>query len=134
MLAILAVVTALVIPQFIGARFGNEAVPMAGDSLMVMLRDARRMAIQYNQTVTVHLDPTSGLYEVDTTGASGTGLYISRQLGMGGFESLQSPLQRLQYVFRPTGAAFGDSVIAQGNGAAMIMVDPWSGQPTAYYR
>jgi hypothetical protein len=41
---------------------------------------------------------------------------------------LVTDLPRLQYVFRPTGAAFGDTVIVRGGSLPLtIRIDPWSG-------
>ena len=50
-------------------------------------------------------------------------------------ETLITDLPRLQYVFRPTGAVFGDSVLVRGFGATvMIMMDEWSGQAVVHAR
>jgi prepilin-type N-terminal cleavage/methylation domain-containing protein len=131
-LAITALVAAVVIPSLVGPQFGNDPVPQVGDQIVGLLRDARRAAIQYSQTVTVRVDPTSGMFQVDTTGAYGTGTYSSGQIDLSTYESLDTDLPRLVYVFRPNGAAFGDSVGVRGaNGAATVFVDPWSGMPYA---
>ena len=131
-LAITALVAAVVIPALVGPQFGNDPVPQVGDQIVGLLRDARRSAIDYDQTITVRIDPTSGMYQIDTTGAYGTGMYTQGQLSLSAFESLVTDLPRLVYVFRPTGAAFGDSVGVSGsNGAATVLVDPWSGMPYA---
>lgn len=131
-LAITALVAAVVIPAMVGPQFGNDPVPQVGDEIVGLLRDARRAAIDYDQVVTVRVDPTSGNFQVDTTGAYGTGMYSNGQLSLGAYESLVTDLPRLVYVFRPTGAAFGDSVGVRGaNGAATVFVDPWSGLPYA---
>jgi prepilin-type N-terminal cleavage/methylation domain-containing protein len=131
-LAITALVAAVVIPAMVGPQFGNDPVPQVGDQIVGLLRDARRAAIDYDQTITVRVDPTSGFYQVDTTGAYGTGVYSQGQLDLSAYESLVTDLPRLVYVFRPTGAAFGDSVGVRGaNGAATVFVDPWSGMPYA---
>lgn len=131
-LAITALVAAVVVPAMVGPQFGNDPTPQVGDQIVAMLREARRTAIEYDQTLTVRLDPTSGMYQVDTTGASGTGMYAQGQLDLSAYESFVTDLPRLVYVFRPTGAAFGDSVGVRGaNGAATVFVDPWSGMPYA---
>lgn len=129
-MAIMAIAAAVVVPQLADPNFGFGAVQpaMPGDQLTSLLRDSRRLALQYGQTVTVHLDPTSGMYEVDTTGAYGTGVYVASTLAMGAFESMSTDLQRLKFVFRPDGVTFGDTVVVHGsNGSLMIMADPWSG-------
>jgi prepilin-type N-terminal cleavage/methylation domain-containing protein len=134
-LAILGIAAIVVVPQFVGARFGNDPAPVAGDLVMGLMRSARTAAIQYGQTVTVHLDPTSGMYEVDTTGAYGTGIYLASTLEMSAWESISTDQPRLKFVFRPNGAAYGDSVLVHGqSGSAMVMPDPWSGQPLWFQR
>jgi prepilin-type N-terminal cleavage/methylation domain-containing protein len=131
-LAIMALVAAVVIPSLVGPQFGNDPVPQVGDQIVGLLRNARRAAIEYDQTVTVRVDPTSGMFQVDTTGAFGTGMYSSGQIDLSVYESLVTDLPRLVYVFRPNGAAYGDSVGVRGaNGTATVFVDPWSGMPYA---
>ena len=131
-LAITALVAAVIIPSMVGPQFGDNPVPQVGDEIVGLLRDARRTSLDYNQIVTVRVDPTSGFFQVDTTGAYGTGTYTSGQLDLSAYESLVTELPRLVYVFRPTGAAYGDSVGVRGaNGAATVFVDPWSGMPYA---
>jgi prepilin-type N-terminal cleavage/methylation domain-containing protein len=134
-MAIMAIAAAVVIPQLIGADFGNHQAALPGDQLMVLMRDSRKMAIQFQQTVTVRLDPQSGLYQVDTSGGNGTGMWNTGTLPMSAFESMSTDLQRLSFVFRPNGAAYGDSVIVRGGaGSAMITVDPWGGTPQFFWR
>jgi prepilin-type N-terminal cleavage/methylation domain-containing protein len=126
-LAIMAVAATLVIPV-LTQRFGTEQPPQSGDALMALLRDARRTAILHAQTVSVRVDPATGLYRVDTTGIAGTGLLAEGGLGMSAWETLVTDLPRLQYVFRPTGAAFGDTVVVRGSERTVaISLDPWSG-------
>ena len=108
--------------------FGTEKPPETGDALTALLRDSRRTAIEFTQTVTVRIDPSSSYYRVDTTGVSGTGLYYDGVLALSNFESLQTDAPRLQFVFQPTGNAFGDSVVVAGSSSAVtIQLDPWSG-------
>ena len=72
---------------------------------------------------------------MDTTGAYGTGLYADGTLAMSTYETLETSLKRLRYMFRPSGAALGDTVaIRGGEYAVTIVVDPWSGYAAAYAR
>ena len=49
-------------------------------------------------------------------------------LDIGLSRTLVTDLPRLQYVFRPTGAAFGDTVVVRGGPQPLtIRIDPWSG-------
>src|SRR5689334_3686396 len=96
-LAITALVAAVVIPSFVGPQFGEDPVPQAGDQIVGLLRTARRTAIEYDQIVTVRVDPTSGMFQVDTTGGYGTGTYSSGQLDLSAYEALETDLPRLVY-------------------------------------
>jgi len=126
-LAIMAASSMIVIPA-LNARFGNEQPQYAGESVMKLLRDARSLAISNKQSVILRVDPVSGFYRVDTSGVAGTGMYFEGELELGAWESLITDQPRLVYVFKPTGAAFGDSVIVRGDGATvLITLDPWSG-------
>ena len=79
--------------------------------------------------VVLRIDPISGRYRADSTGVAGTGLLAQGTLTHDPSETFITDLPRLQYVFRPTGAVFGDSVLVRGFGATvMIMMDEWSGQ------
>ena len=41
---------------------------------------------------------------------------------------LVTPLPRLTFVFKPTGAAFADTVVVRGTTSSVLVgVDPWSG-------
>jgi len=85
--------------------------------------------------VALRIDPASGRYRVDTSGVSGTGLYVEGSLELGALESMESDRPRVQYIFRPTGATYGDTVIVRSaNGSVLIAVDPWSGVATSYAR
>lgn len=125
-LALVALGTALVVPNWID--FEGSPAPVPGESVVALLRDARRVAIEGKQTVAVRIDPATKHFRVDTTGVSGTGALIDGSLEVGAYESLDTDLQRLQFVFLPSGAAMGDSVLVRGtDGPFLLTVDPWSG-------
>ncbi len=131
--AVMAVTALLVIPQWL--QLGNDTSRGASDSLLTLLRDSRRLAIMSNQVVAVRIIPLSGTFRVDTSGVGGSGEFRSGQLALSALESLETDQERLQFVFRPTGAAFADSLIVRGaDGAVLIAVDPWSGEAAAYAR
>ncbi len=132
-MAMMAVAALLVIPAY--TDFGAVPPVLPGNALLALLRDSRRLAIDNSLTVAVRVDPATNYYQVDTTGLAGTGRFTEGTLEIGTYESLTTDLPRLQYIFRPSGAALGDSVTVQGNSAnAVIVVDAWSGEATLYAR
>ncbi len=131
--AIMAVTALIVAPQWM--RLGDAPAAATGQPILDALRDARRLAITAHQVVALRIDPASGRYRVDTSGVSGTGLYVEGSLELGALESMESDRPRVQYIFRPTGATYGDTVIVRSaNGSVLIAVDPWSGVATSYAR
>jgi prepilin-type N-terminal cleavage/methylation domain-containing protein len=132
-LAISAVAALLVVPAW--TNLGENKPPEAGSAVTQLLRDARRVAIGQRLVVAVRVDPATGLYRVDTTGVAGTGLLAEGSLEIGALESLETDLSRLTYVFRPSGAAWGDSVVIRGSEQTLVVhVNPWSGEPEVYAR
>jgi hypothetical protein len=96
--------------------------------MLGLLHDARKASIDYNATTTVRLDPKTLKYEVDTSSGAGFGVLAEGVLDLGLSQSLETDLPRLQYVFRPTGAAFADEVVVRGGPKQLtVRVDPWSG-------
>ncbi len=131
--AVMAITALIVVPQWL--RLGAAESRGAADAMLALLRDARRLAIVANQVVALRMDPESGAYRIDTTGVNGSGEFASGQLNLGALEALESVQPRLQFVFRPTGATFGDTLIVRGaDGAVLIAVDPWSGEAAAHAR
>jgi Tfp pilus assembly protein FimT len=131
--AIMAVTALLVVPQW--ASLNNEEPANLTTSVLDVLRDSRKLAIASSQTVALRIDPLSGLYRVDTTGVTGSGLFAEGQLDLGALESIETDRPRLQFVFRPSGAAFADTLLVRGTrGTSVIAVDPWSGVAGAYAR
>jgi prepilin-type N-terminal cleavage/methylation domain-containing protein len=125
-LLVMAIAGLLAAPAF--ARFGTEQPPGGADAMVGLLRDARKAAMDYDATVTLRLDPKTLKYQADTSGVNGFGTLAAGYLDLGLAQTLVSDEPRLQYVFRPTGAAFADTVVVRGGPVALIVrVDPWSG-------
>jgi Tfp pilus assembly protein FimT len=124
--AIMTVMALLVAPAI--GRFGDDQPKGSADQLLALLRDARKAAIAQNTLVTLRVDPASGRYQADTTGARGSGLLVEGRLDLGAAEVLITDQPRLLYIFRATGAAFADTVLVRGTRATVLVsVDPWSG-------
>jgi len=125
-LAVMAIASLLVAPAL--ARFGTESPPRSEDRLLTLLADARKAAITHGAQATLRLDPTSGAYRADTTTTMGTGVLGEGVLDLAMEERLVTPLPRLTFVFKPTGAAFADTVVVRGTTSSVLVgVDPWSG-------
>jgi prepilin-type N-terminal cleavage/methylation domain-containing protein len=125
-LLVMAIAATLAAPAF--ARLGSERPPTAADAMIGLLHDARKASLDFNSTVTLRIDPKSLKYEVDTSGAAGYGILAAGTLDLGFGQTLETDRPRLQYVFRPTGAAFADSVVVRGASVPLVVrVDPWSG-------
>jgi Tfp pilus assembly protein FimT len=123
---IMAIATMLAAPAF--ARLGTERPATAADAMVGLLRDARKAAIDFNVTATLRLDPRTLRYQIDTSGARGFGMLTKGTLDLGLTQSLLTDQLRLQYVFKPTGAAFADTVVVRGGEVPLVVrVDPWSG-------
>ena len=125
-LAVMALSAVLVAPAF--ARLGTEQPRAAASALLALLRDARGSAIERNTVVTLRLDPVSGHYRADSSGIRGSGVLAEGTLQLDATETLVTPLPRLQFVFRPTGASLGDTVLVRGGQqSVLVVVDSWSG-------
>jgi Tfp pilus assembly protein FimT len=126
-LLIMGIAATLAAPAF--ARLGNNDAPQGnGAPLVALINNTRKAAIAHNATAILRLDPKTLKYQIDTTTVSGSGMMAEGHLDMGLAETLVSDEPRLQYVFRPTGAAFADTVELRGAPKArVIRVDPWSG-------
>jgi prepilin-type N-terminal cleavage/methylation domain-containing protein len=125
-LLVMAISATLAAPAF--ARFGTEQPTRGGDQLIGLLRDARKASIAYNATVTLRLDPKTLKYQVDTSTVMGAGTLAEGALDLGLSETLVTDLPRLVYLFRPTGAAYADSVVVRGGQVPLVIrVDPWTG-------
>jgi prepilin-type N-terminal cleavage/methylation domain-containing protein len=125
-LLVMSIAATLAAPAF--ARFGAEPPSGAADRMLGLLHDARKVAFDHNATVTLRLDPKTLRYQLDTSGVFGFGTFAAGTLDLGLTQSLVTDQPRLQYVFRPTGAAFADSVVVHGGEIPWIVrVDAWSG-------
>ena len=125
-LLILAVTATLAAPAI--ARLGEDQPTTSADRMLALLHDGRKVALENHTTVILRLDPKTLRYEVDTLGFQGSGLFASGKLDLDIMQSLETDQPRLQFVFRPTGAAFADSVVVRGGDRPLtVRVDPWSG-------
>ena len=132
-LAVLAVTLALAAPAI--GNFGVVKPRGDAEPLLALLRDARGEAVYASAQVAVRLDPASGSYRVDTTGVNGMGPYATGTLDLGGATVFVSDLDRLQFLFQPSGASFSDSVAVRGpGGTKMVIVDVWTGVARAESR
>jgi len=125
-LAIMLIAGGLVVPALVD--LGRTPQRRTADSLLSLLNASRKLAIAHNVTVTIALDPKSGNYRVDSTGYYGAGLVMQSQIDLLGMESMATDAPRLNYVFKPTGAAMGDTVRIRGaDSSVVVSIDPWSG-------
>ncbi len=125
-LAIMAVSALLVAPAI--GRIGQGKPAAVGDGLLKLLHDARQIAIERNETVTLRMDPLSGRYRADTVGVNGSGELGEGTLALGAQETMVTDLPRLVYVFHPTGSTFADTVLVRGGTkSVLVSVDAWNG-------
>jgi prepilin-type N-terminal cleavage/methylation domain-containing protein len=132
-LLIIAIVATLTAPAFV--ELGEDRPQTSEDVLLKVLRDTRTLAIEHSVEATLLIDPKTGHYRVDTTSSFGTGRVVEDTLRFAATEGLESDLPRVRYMFRPTGAAFGDSVTVRGaDSTRVVTIDTWSGMPHAIAR
>jgi prepilin-type N-terminal cleavage/methylation domain-containing protein len=132
-LLIMAIAATVAAPAFVS--LGKEPAHGVTAALLDLLSDTRAMSIERAVESTLLIDPVNGHYRLDTTSTFGTGTVIEDSLRLGAIERLETDLPRLRYVFRPTGAAFADSVVVLGGDSTrLIIVDPWSGVAHAIAR
>jgi prepilin-type N-terminal cleavage/methylation domain-containing protein len=125
-LLVLAIAAGLAAPAF--ARLGSEKPEGSADRVLGLLHDARKAAIDFNATTTLRLDPKTLKYALDRSGVNGAGRLAEGTLDLGLTQTLETDKPRLQYLFRPSGAAFADTVIVRGGSVPLVVrVDPWSG-------
>jgi prepilin-type N-terminal cleavage/methylation domain-containing protein len=125
-LLVLAIAATLTAPAF--ARLGTEQPSKGADRILALLHDSRKAALDYNATVTLRLDPKTLKYQVDTATVIGKGTLAAGILDLGTTETLVSDQPRLLYVFRPSGAAYADTVLVHGAESPLVVrVDPWTG-------
>ena len=132
-LLIMAIVASLTAPAF--ASLGEEKEKTSADALIKLLRDTRSLAVEHAVEATLLIDPKNGHYRVDTTSSFGTGKVAEDTLRFAATEGLESDLPRVRYVFRATGAGFGDSIVVRGTDSTrVLLIDTWSGVPHAIAR
>lgn len=125
-LLVMSIAATLAVPAF--ARFGADQPRGPADAMIGLLRDSRTVALDYDATATLRLDPRTLRYRLDTSGVNGSGTFTEGRLDLGIAQTLATDKPRLQYVFLPTGAAFADTAIVRGGNVPWIVrVDAWSG-------
>lgn len=124
-LLVMAIAASLAAPAF--ARLGTEQPTTGADAMLTLLRDARTAAVKYNTTSTLRIDPKTLKYQLDTSGIDGNGPMMLGKLDLGMSQSLVTDQPRLQFIFRPTGAAIADSVVLHGEVPLIVRVDLWNG-------
>lgn len=124
--ALVAIAALLVTPQWWPA----DAEPAdVAETLRTQLEEARAQARRARQLVTVRLDATLGRLTIDTSGTAGGARWRDLPLPEASRGTFEPSDARATFVFRPTGAAFGDSVrVRTPGGAVWLSVDPWSGE------
>ena len=132
-LLIITIVATLTAPAFV--KMGEERDKTSAELVIKLLRDTRTLAIEHAVEATLLIDPETGHFRVDTTSSFGSGRVAEDTLRFAAAEGMESNLPRVRFVFRPTGAAFGDSVRVRGSDSThVILLDIWSGVPRAIAR
>ena len=124
--ALVAIAALLVTPQWWPA----DAEPAdAAETLRTQLEEARDQARRARQVVTVRVDAALGRLTVDTSGTSGRDRWRDVPLPDASRGAFEPADLRATFVFRPTGAATGDSVrVRTAQGVVRLSVDAWSGE------
>lgn len=131
-LALLAVTLGVAVPAYV--RFGAAAARPV-DVLVATLRAAREVAVRTGATVTLVLDPGTGVFRVDTAGVGGAATVRVDTLDADARGTIDPDSARLRWTFRPTGAVLADTVRLRAGGAdgagtgRVLVVDAWSGVP-----
>jgi prepilin-type N-terminal cleavage/methylation domain-containing protein len=127
-LLIMGIVFAMVIPS-IGTLGRDPEEGQSWKQLADLLRSSRVLALENGVTVKLVLDPVTGNYRVDSTGARGAGLVEEGQLDVGLNMTIIADSTRAKFSFRPDGSAFSDSLIMRASGyATKVSVDPFTGE------
>lgn len=125
-LGISTIAALLVFPQWAEQREAPMAPPA---QVAAWLAEARQQAIGARQTVTVHLDARAAQVQMDTSGASGSGVWLREPLSRELSSAFEPPSARLAFEFRATGAARGDTVrVRTSDGIWRLTIDRWSGE------
>jgi Tfp pilus assembly protein FimT len=122
--AIMVGVAAPALMRMAGVR-GDEgdATPLAA-----LLRSARRQSVEGRVIASLYLDPETRRYRVDTAGPGGAGLLAEDVLEMDPGVTLANDSLRVQFIFRPDGSVFGDTLMVHGQwGSSRVSVDRWTG-------
>ena len=127
-LLIMGIVFAMVVPS-LDSIGGDPEEGQPWKEVADLLRSSRNVALEHAVTVKLVLDPNTGRYRVDSTGARGAGIVWEGELALGIAVALEADSARARFSFRPDGSAFADSLIVRGGGSATWMsLDPFSGE------
>ena len=127
-LLIIGIIFAMVVPS-LGSLGHDPEEGMAWKELVTLMRSSRVLALEKGVTVKMVLDPETGNYRVDSTGARGAGIVEEGQLTVGLNMTMVADSARAKFSFRPDGSAFSDSLIMRASGyATKISVDPFTGE------
>lgn len=125
-MVVLAITLGVSIPAYV--RFGAGAPTTPTDELLALLKSARAASVRYEATVFVAIDPKSGAYRIDTLAPTGAGPLRADTFSVELRRAFAVDSARLRFMFRPTGAAFGDTVrLRDVNGDRLVVVDAWNG-------
>ena len=144
-LAILSLVAAVVAPSFVRHPTGDALTTAAAD-VQAMLARARQTALTRGIVVTLILDPATNRYWITAPDSltrvtasapssmrpSTAAALLADSLALPPGVEIAAATPRVQYVFSPTGPAFGHPVLLRHEGrSASVALDPWTGSPHA---
>jgi prepilin-type N-terminal cleavage/methylation domain-containing protein len=132
-LAVLGIVAGLAVPAFVDIVPRDASTP--ADSLLGVLRAARRAAADSGRRVLLLVDPASRRYVAELDGADAPLAEGTVAVPPGTTMRADSTIAR--FAFAPDGIALGaDSMTVSGDGGrtALVTVDPWTGEPRARAR
>lgn len=125
-MVVLAVTLGVSVPAYV--RFGARTATTPIDELLGVLNAARVAAVRDDGVSTLVIDPKSGAYRIDTVTTAGAGTLRADTFSVELRRAFATDSARLRYVFRATGATFGDTVRVHGDpGDRLVVVDAWNG-------
>lgn len=142
-LSILALVAAVVAPA-LARRAPADDLTRAAAEVRAVLTHARQTALANGATVTLMIDPVNARYWIEPADASteqtsdASSRLRARATDASPPDSIALPpgvqivatAPRVQYVFSPTGPAFGEPVTLVHEGRSVrVALDPWTGSP-----
>jgi prepilin-type N-terminal cleavage/methylation domain-containing protein len=127
-LLIMGIIFTMVIPS-IGSMGQDPEEGQPWKELAELLRSSQKMALERAVTVRMVLDPQTGVYHVDSIGATGSGPVYDGTLALGMNMTVEADSIRARFSFRPDGSAYSDSLIVRSSGhATKLHLDPYTGE------